>query len=105
MAGTRATPYSIRLTRLKILYILCKSISFGDAGTGRHQHKAGAPKTSELTLSGKEVKMADYENNVGGDSDMKDEYIGFCRMLLLLLKLGKTEEAKAELEKIISEHK
>ena len=49
--------------------------------------------------------MADYENSVGGDSDMKDEYIGFCRMLLLLLKLGKTEEAKSELEKIVSEHK
>lgn len=49
--------------------------------------------------------MADNINNVGGDNDMKDEYIGFCRMLLLLLKLDKTEEAKAELEKIISEHK
>jgi len=49
--------------------------------------------------------MADCNNNCGGDSDMEDEYIGFCRMLLLLLKLDKIDEAKAELEKIINEHK
>ena len=33
--------------------------------------------------------------------DMKEEYLGFCRMLLLLLELGNVEEAKQELKKII----
>ena len=94
---------------MKILYILCKSKSLGDAGTGRHQHKLEHPRESKLTLSEpklrKEVKLADCNNNCGGDSDMRDEYIGFCRMLLLLLKLGNIDDAIDELEKIISEHK
>ncbi len=37
------------------------------------------------------------------EDDTEIEFVSFCRMLLLLLKSGQIEEAKAELEKIIEQ--
>ena len=39
------------------------------------------------------------------EDDMEIEFVSFCRMLLLLLKSGQIEEAKAELERIIEQSK
>lgn len=48
------------------------------------------------------MKEAERFQEIGGDTDLKIEFISFCRMLLLLLKSGQVEEVKAELEKIIT---
>ena len=37
----------------------------------------------------------------GGDDEMKFEFTSFCRVLLRLLLLGKTDEAIKELQTII----
>ena len=45
--------------------------------------------------------MADDIRKNGGDADMRIEFLAFCKMLLLLLKSGKTSEVIAELENIV----
>lgn len=47
------------------------------------------------------MKEAERFQEMGGDADLRIEFISFCRMLLLLLKSGQVEEVKAELEKIV----
>ena len=49
------------------------------------------------------MKGADKFQNIGGDNEMIIEFISFCRVLLRLLKSGKTKEAIEELETIIKQ--
>ena len=49
------------------------------------------------------MKEAENILTAGGDSEMKIEFISFCRLLLLLLKSGQVEEVKTELEKIVEQ--
>ena len=51
------------------------------------------------------MKEAERINAESEGEEMKIEFVSFCRMLLLLLKSGQIEEAKAELERIIEQSK